>query len=823
MLTRALLLSAGWLLLSALTTFARGTRVKRGGPWRSLAWLFLLIAIGDLWAILTFGIPGEMAALSGVALLSGGWWIRKRPSWNGLGHALWTFSLLTTALYLAYSFAVTTFTPLHPLAFLLATILLFFEAAALLLALSFTYETIDVCCRLRWQRRVESLPTVPGYAPMVSLHVPAYNEPPEVVADTVRSLARLDYPNFEVLLVDNNTPDEARWRPLEALCRELGDHFQCLHLDRWPGYKSGALNFALAQTAPEAEIVGIIDADYLVEPGYLRDLVPAFADPAMAFVQTPQDYRDYQGNAFLEASYHAYKYFFNLSMPSRNEHNAIIFGGTMGLIRKSALQEIGGWDEWCITEDAEASLRILKRGYQSLFVNITYGRGLMPFTFEGLKKQRFRWCFGGIQILKKHWEALLPWGPATDPDNRLTLAQRYYYLAGGLQWFNDPLNLCFAFFLLLGGLLLLSPAGFGIRPLVGPLLIMPFIFLSLALWRFLWALRHSLRLSRRDALLAMGGFFSLGWSVTLGCIQGLIQKEGVFMRTPKTRSRLSWVRAVRAVQWETAIGTTCAALAIALIVLLPRAETLFVAGLLGWQATLYLCALLFSVISIRGREPERLTSRADIRQREVPEGRAARWALALLLLLLIGVGVLRSFPTPEDLPRYAQLQPPEVPARQIVGLEAVPIERRGDTPTPRPTATADPSEQLTPTPTPTLPPGVTLESGPADASPSPTLPTPALPATAIPGTPPPPAATPPAGTVPPSPTPVSLPTAGPSATSPASPQPTSPLPTPPVTLPAATPSATPAPEPTPQPLPTQPPTPTQALQPTPPAPTPPGP
>jgi cellulose synthase/poly-beta-1,6-N-acetylglucosamine synthase-like glycosyltransferase len=65
---------------------------------------------------------------------------------------------------------------------------------------------------------------------------------------------------------------------------------------------------------------------------------------------------------FTEATYYGYKYFFEVSMPSRNEHNAIIFAGTMGLIRKSVLQEIGGWDEWCITEDAEASLRILKLG-----------------------------------------------------------------------------------------------------------------------------------------------------------------------------------------------------------------------------------------------------------------------------------------------------------------------------------------------------------------------------------------------------------------------------------------------------------------------------
>ena len=125
------------------------------------------------------------------------------------------------------------------------------------------------------------------------------------------------------------------------------------------------MNFALTQTHPDAEIISTIDADYQIDRGFLRELVPAFANPQVAFVQTPQDYREYQGSTFAEAAYYGYKYFFEVSMPSRNEHNAIIFAGTMGLIRRSVLEEIGGWDEWCITEDAEASLRILKRGYQS--------------------------------------------------------------------------------------------------------------------------------------------------------------------------------------------------------------------------------------------------------------------------------------------------------------------------------------------------------------------------------------------------------------------------------------------------------------------------
>lgn len=799
MITRALYLLLGWLLLSLLLTLTRGTRVKTGSTRQSLAWLATILLSGVGWALLTFGVPHEVAILTGVTFLGGWWWIiRRLPDWNALGQATWLLSVLTILLYLLYSFAVTVFAPLHPLAFLIALAFFFLEMAALLLTLTFAYEMLAVCCRVRWRRRFAPLSPFPGFAPKVSLHVPAYNEPPEVVADTLRALARLDYPNYEVLLVDNNTPDEKTWRPLVAVCRELGPRFRCLHLDQWPGYKSGALNFALTQTAADAEIVGIIDADYQVAPNYLYDLIPTFADRQVAFVQTPQDYRDYGGNPFLEASYNAYKYFFEVSMPVRNEDNAIIFGGTMGLIRKSVLQEIGGWDEWCITEDAEASLRILQRGYESRFINQTYGRGLMPFTFEGLKKQRFRWCFGGIQILKKHWRALMPWARWLNPTNRLTGKQRYFYLVGGLQWFSDLLNLLFAAFLVLGAFLLFSPLAVGIRPLTSLTITVPAVLLLTGLLRFVWGLRHTLNLNWREGLLAMGNFFSLGWSVTLGCLQGLAQPKGVFMRTPKSKSRSGLVRAVKVAQWETALGLVCGSAALTVLLLKPGLHTLFVAGLLSWQAALYLAAPLYSIVSILGRAPAPLTGRADVQGGEVRESWAAGWLVALLLLLLLGAGLLSWLPQPEETPRYVQFQPVDIPVRQVIGLEFVPADQRSQPPTAvpitRPPAdTATPQSLATETATPTAvaalsPTATATQPATSTALPAPSLtvispsPVPATP-TPVPPIPVPPTATP---------TPLPLPTAT-----------TAPLPTP-TTVPLPTVTTVPLPTATSLPIPTAP-------------------
>lgn len=714
MLTRSMYLAAGWFAISLLATLAGGHRLRKAHPIFSLGWLTAVLLLGDLWALLTFGVPSEILIMTGIALLFGALCVFLLPNWNAFGQVTWAMTVLATLLFIIYSFMVTAFTPLNTLSFVIALDFFMIEAIALLMALTHAYESLELFCRVRWQRQVANIPPVPGYTPMVSLHVPAYNEPPEVVAATLNSLARLDYPNYEVLVVDNNTPGEENWMRIRNLCLALGPKFRFVHLDQWPGYKSGALNFALAHTAPEAEIVGSIDADYIVQPNFLHELVPAFADPKIGFVQAPQDYREHDRDAFAQSTYHGYKYFFEVSMPVRNEHNAIIFCGTMGLIRKSALQEIGGWDEWCITEDAEASLRILKLGYESLYIKRSFGHGLMPYTFEGLKKQRFRWCFGGIQILKKHWSALMPWAHWLDPQNQLTGSQRYFYLVGGLQWFTDVLNLVFGVFLMLGAIASIFYGVFSVRPLTGPLLIMPAIFLFLHFWRFLWVLRNALHLSPRIALRSMYNFFSLGWSVTLACIQGLIHKKGVFLRTPKSRRHSRVWNALRVTQWESLIGLLFLGSGVAAFIVRPELKTAWLGLLLAWQASLFLAAPYYSLLSVRVAPTPGTRVQDMDRGRAVAENSAAKLAWATLLVMVAMAWVAFQIPLPGQLPSYAQYQPPDVPPRLLIGV--------GPTLTPMPTAQPT---GITPLPTSTDIPGVVESPTPPPTvgiTPSPTSP-----------------------------------------------------------------------------------------------------
>ena len=389
--------------------------------------------------------PAHAAVAVGLFAAASMAWLPATRRWNARAHLAWVSTVFLFVAYLAFIALWTVASGLGLWGTLGGLLLWAFELIAAVMACAYLWELCDALGTEHWRRRVTRNAPVAAEAdrfPFVSLHVPAHNEPPEMVIETLRSLLRIDYPNYEVVVIDDNTEDEAMWRPVQAWCAEHGVTFA--HLDQWPGYKSGALNYALGECAnPDAEIIGVVDSDYQIDPGFLRRCVPLFADPSVGFIQAPQDYRDWRASAYLRRLYYSYRYFFAVSQPSRNERDGAIFAGTMGLIRKQALVQVGGWDEWCITEDAELSLRLLQAGWSGLHVDASMGHGVMPLTFEALKSQRYRWCFGGIQILRMHLRSLTI-------HKGLSAGQRWAYLSGALQWYGDLLGLIFFSFLLAG-------------------------------------------------------------------------------------------------------------------------------------------------------------------------------------------------------------------------------------------------------------------------------------------------------------------------------------------------------------------------------------
>jgi cellulose synthase/poly-beta-1,6-N-acetylglucosamine synthase-like glycosyltransferase len=304
-------------------------------------------------------------------------------------------------------------------------------------------ELYDVICRDHWRRPRHSLPENRGAPqPFVSLQVPTYSEPPEIVIETLNRLAQLDYTNYEVIVIDNNTKDPALWQPVQTHCHKLGHRFKFLHIEGLKGAKAGALNYISKYCDPRTTVMGVIDADYQADKGFLKALVGYFADPKIGFVQTPHDYREWKDNLFLTMCYWEYRLFFHSVMISLNERDAGITVGTMCLIRKEALERAGGWSEWCVTEDSELAIRIHDLGYSSVYIDKTYGRGLIPDSFEGYKKQRYRWTAGPVQEFRHYFKHFIG---LPKRESSFSFLQRTFHLNHGLSGailaFNIPLLL----------------------------------------------------------------------------------------------------------------------------------------------------------------------------------------------------------------------------------------------------------------------------------------------------------------------------------------------------------------------------------------------
>ena len=665
------------------------------------------VACGVLLAI--GGTRRNVIAAAVAAAVASVIWLPVTRRWNARGHLCWSATVFLFVTYLAFMLQWSVGSGLPAATEAGGVLLWVLEVFAAFLGTAYLWELCDALASEHWRRRIpygSETGEHAGPLPFVSLHVPAHNEPPDMVIDTLTRLLALDYPAYEVVVIDDNTDDEALWRPVERWCAEHEVTFA--HLTDWPGYKSGALNYALRElTDPRAELIGVVDSDYQMEPHFLRRCAPLFAEPRLGFIQAPQDYRDWDSAPYYRRLYYSYAYFFAVSQPSRNERDGAIFAGTMGLIRRRALEGVGGWDEWCITEDAELSLRLLRAGWSGRHVDSSFGRGVMPLTFEALKGQRFRWCFGGIQILRKNWRWMLP-GRRTDR-NRMRFGQRWAYLSGALQWYGDLLALVFFVFLLAGAVNIGVGGGLLFRKLSGFLLATIPLLVAIGLVRAVALLRRSTDASWRDALGAFMIWQSTSLVTARASVQALYAKEAEFLVTPKTAEEGRWWDALAGNRAETALAVLgTAGIVVSLTHPFGYAGPL-TAALLLWPTIAYAGAPVNSLAAQRAALPPDLRERR--RTESLRMGTAGRLTAAAGGIALAGAAAVVVVAL--LLPGTANVHGP-----QVVG------PARGSAPYARTTPVA-PGAPSTTGPSPSTPassgsasPSGTATSSPASATPT---------------------------------------------------------------------------------------------------------
>jgi cellulose synthase/poly-beta-1,6-N-acetylglucosamine synthase-like glycosyltransferase len=409
---------------------------------------------------------------------------------------------------------------------------------------------------------VKGMPVVPatiGEAvtfPKVSIHVPAYFEPPDMLKQTLDAVSRLDYPNFECVVIINNTPDPEFWQPIQDHCRVLGERFKFINAEKVEGFKAGALRIAMARTAVDAEIIGVIDADYVVQPDWLKDLVPVFADPRVGLVQAPQDHRDGDRSLMHYIMNGEYAGFFDIGMVQRNEANAIIVHGTMCLIRRAAMDMAGGWAGDTICEDTDLGLGIIEHGWLTHYTNHRYGHGLLPDTYEAFKKQRHRWAYGGFQIVKKHWRRFLP------GESRLSPDQRREFALGWLNWLGaESLGVVVAIL----NLIWVPIVAFADIAIPDKILTLPIIAsFAVSLLHFVVLYRLRVPVKIGQMLGAMVAAMSVQWTVSRAVANGLITDHLAFARTSK--GGFSLVSVEFQAFWEAVIGVLLLAGAAVLVI-----------------------------------------------------------------------------------------------------------------------------------------------------------------------------------------------------------------------------------------------------------------
>ncbi|WP_158881886.1 glycosyltransferase family 2 protein [Rhodanobacter sp. L36] len=402
------------------------------------------------------------------------------------------------------------------------------QLAILAILLINGFEFTEVLWRRNWMRHGSMLtPDPPEKQPFVSIHLACYNEPPEMVIVTLDSLAALDYQNYEVLVIDNNTKNPDVWKPVQDYCEKLGKRFRFFHLEPWPGFKAGALNFGLKETDPQADVVAVIDADYEVRADWLATLTGHFHDPKVAVVQCPQAHREFEHNTFRRMTAWEYDGFFRIGMHHRNERNAIIQHGTMTMVRRTALEGTGGWSEWTICEDAELGLRLMHAGYDLVYVDELMGKGLTPADFKAYKSQRYRWAFGAMQILKGRWRWMVKKGP-------LSSGQRFHFLTGWFSWFADALHLIFTLMALFWTAGMIAyPQYFSLPMQLFLIPVIGFFFAKAIFGIVLY--RARVPCSWYDTLMASLASMSLSHAIARGILHGLTREKTSFVVTAKSR------------------------------------------------------------------------------------------------------------------------------------------------------------------------------------------------------------------------------------------------------------------------------------------------
>src|SRR5882672_1708342 len=248
------------------------------------------------------------------------------------------------------------------------------------------------------ERPPVAMPEDPNDWPIVDLYIPTYNEPLSVVQTTVFGAMSIDYPveKLRIYILDDGRRDEFR-----EFAEAVGVGY--IARDNNLHAKAGNLNHALAVT--DGELLALFDSDHVPTRAFLQLTIGWFLlDPKLALVQTPHHF--YSPDPFernLRAGTtvpNEGQLFYGLIQDGNDLWNASFFCGSCAVLRRSAIEEIGGFAVATVTEDAHTALRLHRAGWNSAYLRLPLAAGLATERLAIHVGQRMRWARGMTQIFR---------------------------------------------------------------------------------------------------------------------------------------------------------------------------------------------------------------------------------------------------------------------------------------------------------------------------------------------------------------------------------------------------------------------------------------
>jgi cellulose synthase/poly-beta-1,6-N-acetylglucosamine synthase-like glycosyltransferase len=267
---------------------------------------------------------------------------------------------------------------------------------------------------LAWRRRGERLlaPRMTSW-PRVTVQLPIFNEL-YVTERIIDAAGQFDYPHdlLQIQVLDDSTDETtaiAR-RAVDRLARE-GLDIALIHRSDRTGFKAGALAEGLHRT--KGEFVAIFDADFIPPSDFLKQTLPYFQDPHIAFVQTRWGHlnRDYSVLTFLQSLGLDAHFMVEQFARSLNGY-WFNFNGSGGVWRVAALEDAGGWSADTLTEDLDLSYRAFLHGWRALYLREVEVPAELPVSFSAYRRQQHRWARGSlecaIKLIPQVWRAKAP-------------------------------------------------------------------------------------------------------------------------------------------------------------------------------------------------------------------------------------------------------------------------------------------------------------------------------------------------------------------------------------------------------------------------------